>query len=420
MRGDILIAQALNECFFMKQGIMEQMASFLSEGMKIDKVVPSIANNSVNMRRIGNIGVIEIDGAMYKKDMSGFCMSVASYQTILGYINSAKEMYNAKEIAVLGFRVSTPGGGVYGLDEVERAISNLEMPTFTHYEDIGCSAGIYAFTASDEITASPMTELGSIGTVVQMQKSNDDTITITSSRAKNKRLDLNTKEGKNKLQEHLDIYENKFYEVVTKNTGFDAKKIEEEFDNGGTIMAETAAYIGFIKEVIAFEDLIAEKLEKYKNMGGNQSAMPTASSDKLANSNLGASMEFNKENFDVLLESRKHLNENIKMLNTHLEEKTSVLEATAAKLTEATAKITEAEGKIESYKTTVVARLQEASASKVDLVTALAMVNAGSDEEATKLALDAKPTKALNQGEGADTKESGILAFCSQNKGSIR
>jgi HK97 family phage prohead protease len=144
-------------------------------------------------------------------------------------------------------------------------------------------------------------------------------------------------------------------------------------------------------------------------------------SDKLANSNLGVSMEFNETNFNILLESREHLNGNIAKLNTIVEEKTSALEASETRLAEATQKLSEAEAGMENYKNVVTTRLSEAKATGVDMDTALAMLDAETDEDASKIALDSKSnTSALNQGEGEPSEKSAILAWAEQNKGSIR
>jgi hypothetical protein len=49
------------------------------------------------------------------------------------------------------------------------------------------------------------------------------------------------------------------------------------------------------------------------------------------------------------------------------------------------------------------------------------MLDAETDEDASKIALDSKSnTSALNQGEGEPSEKSAILAWAEQNKGSIR
>ena len=441
MRGDVLIAQALGEYFFVKPSVMNSLTEFLSSGIQIEQNIqniPNKANNSVILQKITNekngksLAVLAVDGAMYKKDMSGFCMSVASYQKIQEKMSEAKAMYDRNEISKLVFRVTTPGGGVHGLDAMETAIRRLNMPTITFAEDQMCSAGVYGFTATDKLYAAPMTEIGSIGTVVQVVKDKDKEVkTYTSRRAKNKRLNLDKEEDVKKLEEELNVYEDRFYQVVEKNTGFTATQIEKEFNEGGTIMSEKAFEIGFIDGIMVFEDLIEKELN---NMGGENTAMPNADSKKLANSNLGVSMEFNQENFNalenenkVLLANRQTMQRREETLKMELENATSALDAKekeiAALKADMETKLSEAELEKENYKSVVATRLKEASASNVDVNVALAMVDAPSEEEASRLALAAKSnTEALKQGNGeqSEDKKSDILAFCEKNKGSIR
>ncbi len=395
MRTDILYAQMMNEVFFVQPSVMKSLTSLMNDGIPRNEAMPSVANESVVLQKINNIAIINIDGAMYKKDMSGLCMNVASYQKIALCINQAVKMYQADEVIKLGFRVTTPGGTIYGLDALHTIITKIEMPTFTLFEDLGASAGIYAFTATDKVYASPMTELGSIGAVVTFMKDKDDKmVSITSSRAKNKRLNLEKKEDLKKVQAKLDVYENRFYEVVEQNTGFTAEQIEKEFDNGSTIMADKALEIGFIDDIITFEDLIE------RESGGSSAAIP-GSTAKLANkSKIGATMKFDRENldateqsFNTLLESRGHLNANIKELNFKLKESAANLETKETELKEVTKKL---ELKEAEHKTTT-ARLQEASTTKVDAETALKMVSAESDEEASKIALSSTDTTPINQ-----------------------
>jgi Periplasmic serine proteases (ClpP class) len=356
---------------------------------------------------------------MHRKAVVGLCETVASYQGILKAIDMVEQLKKEDKIDNCLFRITSVGGTAAQVDLVEEAISNMSMPTSTLYEVIGASAAIYAFSAANKIYATRHTKLGSIGAVAifEKQKEDSDKIVMVSKRAENKIFDITDKKHKEKYQSDLDILEEDFYKVIEKNTGFTAKDIEEKFDKGGVITADKAKEIGFITEVISYSKLI-EKLNST-----NTAAMPS-DSEKIVNIEKGANMEFTEENFKLLIANRNTLQGRLDSISLQLETVTAALvtkdEEIESLKADIDSKLSGAKAEIENYKTTVSTRLQEASASKVDLVTALAMVNASSDEEATKLALDANPTQALNQGEGADKKESGILAFCSQNKGSIR
>lgn len=409
----------LHEVFLVEPIVLEGfMKNINNTGFLVGSEI-SDTNNFVSLSIDKRTAVISVDGAMHRKAVVGLCETVASYQGILKAIDMVEQLKKEDKIDNCLFRITSVGGTAAQVDLVEEAISNMSMPTSTLYEVIGASAAIYAFSAANKIYATRHTKLGSIGAVAifEKQKEDSDKIVMVSKRAENKIFDITDKKHKEKYQSDLDILEEDFYKVIEKNTGFTAKDIEEKFDKGGVITADKAKEIGFITEVISYSKLI-EKLNS-----SNTAAMPS-DSEKIVNIEKGANMEFTEENFKLLIANRNTLQGRLDSISLQLETVTAALvtkdEEIESLKADIDSKLSGAKAEIENYKTTVSTRLQEASASKVDLVTALAMVNASSDEEATKLALDANPTQALNQGEGADKKESGILAFCSQNKGSIR
>jgi hypothetical protein len=195
----------------------------------------------------------------------------------------------------------------------------------------------------------------------------------------------------------LNSYEDIFYSRVMRNTGMTAFEIRQNFNNGDMIFASDAKENGFVKEITTFH-----KLMKSLNMGST--FVPTASvseSSTSDNSNeikTGADMEFNRENFDILLESRKHLNGNIEALNTQIKDGATALEALQADMNSVEAKATEATEKLDSFKAETTTRMQEAISTGVPLEVALSMINATTAEDSSKLAIDAKESEGhLNQ-----------------------
>lgn len=60
-------------------------------------------------------------------------------------------------------RMDTPGGTVSGTDELANAIASTTVPVFVHASGMLASAGMWAASAANEISATPMTAIGSIG-----------------------------------------------------------------------------------------------------------------------------------------------------------------------------------------------------------------------------------------------------------------
>ena len=126
--------------------------------------------------------------------------------------------------------------------------------------------------------------------------------------------------------------------------------------------------------------------------------------EKIVNQIKGEGMEYNEENFNILTEQNKVFTARITTLNsrvanltddntalqTSLDAKTTELKGMSDKLSEA-----KKEAKVE-----VAARLTEANASNVTSIdTMIAMVNADTEEDASKIAIDASKSESLKQTE---------------------
>lgn len=141
-----------------------------------------------------------------------------------------------------------------------------------------------------------------------------------------------------------------------------------------------------------------------ENMGGTNTAMPS-DNVKLVNSTAGEAMAIT-ENDIKILETRvaqrdqkiELLEDDKELLSSKLDKVNAALETKDSENAILTNKLSEAEGKNES----VMSRLNEAIASNVDVKTALAMVNASTDEDASVLALDANKQTPITGGDIAN------------------
>lgn len=410
MRGDLILQELSKEPVLVKESTAMSILTILANGVGV-ATTTQVANDSVTYEKVGKVAVISVDGVMYKKSMGGLCGDVAAYSDIIRAIDKAEA---DDSVNTLLFRVDTPGGSVAGLEEVWSRITACKKKTVTAYENLGASAGIYAFTASDKVYAtSKNTELGSIGVVagyVLPDENGKKVVEIVSSRAPNKRCALG-EDCKAKLQAKIDVLENVFFERVQMNTGFTATQIQETFNHGDTIFADKALEAGFIDGIIPFKNI----LDSLQTGGAINTAMPAVvSTEKLAyQATKGENtMEFSKENFDALLASHEaltagnaSLTEENKVLRAHGETMRARNTDLAKSLDEANAALAKAsEGKIEAA--VAISRVQEAFAVGASVDTVVAMIKAESAESASKIALDSKPTQALTpQEQGATVSD---------------
>jgi len=256
MRGDYLKSALSQEFFMLHPKTMNALEIFVNADERSD-VELSTADNSVVTNIIGNVGVISIEGAMYKKSAVGLCTSVLSYGDIKTEI---KKMENNEQVDTVVYLVDTPGGVVTdAADEVADLILNSSKKTIAIAKDTMASGGMWIFSACDEIYASSnLTEFGSVGVRGGFVEEKDEKkiYKAVSKNAKNKDCSLSGK-CKEKLHTQLDTIEEEFYSRLEKNTGFNKDFFIKEFNEGDTIFAPQAIKIGFIKDIISVDNFIS-------------------------------------------------------------------------------------------------------------------------------------------------------------------
>ena len=260
MRTQQIKSFLLKNKFAIKEDFLQGIINTVNAGVEKVEVANDVSpSHSLEIR--DNIAIITVDGAMTKKNtwINAMCGGFASYDILFGYIDKAEKDVNVDTIV---FNIDTPGGMVDGVDEIGEKIYNSKKRTITYYNNLGASAGIWAFSSSKEIYANQTAELGSIGVVLTYLEDNEENnqVTILSKRAENKRG-----RGVEAWQEKINEIENIFYSRVTRNTGLSSEQIENGFNKGETITAQAAQELGFIQGITTFDKLISS-LEKKENI----------------------------------------------------------------------------------------------------------------------------------------------------------
>ena len=285
MRADYIKQYLGQGIFAVCPRFMENIVDVVNSG-EIAKETITEVTPAHSYTKENNVAIITVDGAMSKRNtwMNAMCGGFASYDIIGNYIDMAEK---DKDIDTILFAIDTPGGEVAGVDEVGEKIFNSNKKTITHYSNLGASAGIWAFSASDEIYASETTLIGSIGVIsgYYKEKENENKVVMVSKNAKNKNCSLNGN-CEQKIQSRIDKIEDIFYSRVTRNTKLTKEEISSKFNFGDVVSAEEAKEIGFLKNVISFDALkktlvvgtVPAKSKpvkstfKEKNMAGNENA----------------------------------------------------------------------------------------------------------------------------------------------------
>jgi ClpP class serine protease len=152
----------------------------------------------------------------------------------------------------------TPGGQTSGISELSQMIHNANKPVHAFVANQACSAGYWLASACDSITCSSTSLLGSIGTIMQISRNEeDDTETFISAQSPFKNVSPSTDEGKQAYQSIVDKMTEVFISDVAAYRGVSVEAVMEGFGKGGVFVGQDAVKAGLADSVGTLEDLLS-------------------------------------------------------------------------------------------------------------------------------------------------------------------
>jgi ClpP class serine protease len=168
------------------------------------------------------------------------------YSEIVNAISIAENDENVKNITL---DVDSPGGHIDGLFQAMEALQAADKPITGVVRNQAASAAYMLISQSDDIVAAhEAARVGSIG-VVQTFFTDDDEVTITSSKAPKKRPDVNTDEGRSVVVEQLDALHDLFVSQIAQGRGVSVDTVNTDFGQGAMLLADTAKRKGMIDSI---------------------------------------------------------------------------------------------------------------------------------------------------------------------------
>ena len=169
-----------------------------------------------------------------------------TYPEIISALAEADQDDNVTDATL---KIESPGGNFEGLFDVLDAISKFNKPIVAVVSNM-CASAAYAIAAqTDNITASNHAALiGSIGVAADF-RIDENTVTITSTDAPDKRPDITTEEGKAVVRKQLDAMHDIFVEAIASGRNIMTNQINANFGQGATVLANEALKRGMIDAV---------------------------------------------------------------------------------------------------------------------------------------------------------------------------
>ncbi len=245
-----------------------------TERKDIQEITAIIKSETQNMGDLFEIkdGVahIPIIGELSEKPSLSAALFGADQTTFGSIIDNINKAMDFPMVEKIIFEIDSPGGTVDGTDQTAMAIRAIDKPTEAHIHNMAASAAFWLAAQTDKIVAlNPVVEVGSIGVAVEIfddseadKKAGIKIHTIVSSGAEDKRPDVATKGGRDKIKERWKEIDEVFVQRIAEGRGVSEETVREDFGKGSVLIASKALEAGMIDAIMDGGQLIQAKGHK--------------------------------------------------------------------------------------------------------------------------------------------------------------
>lgn len=251
----------------------------------------------LHLEKIGNTAILSIQGGLvnghqwWHEYVVGHLTSYEAIKDAVAILNQAADVSNVI------VRIESPGGYVSGVDSASRALSSLKTNKniTVHSDTIAASAGYWLMSSLPNVYASPMAQIGNIGTLLLVpdysEAYNKAGIKFHVFKAgKEKGYGLSetefTEEEKASLQEYVEKSNNFFLTHVSRHRNLMISETDK-WGEAQTFFAGEALSVGLIDGVATLEELVG-RISASTNNGESDMVI---SQEKLAQISAGAAPE---------------------------------------------------------------------------------------------------------------------------------
>ncbi|MEY9238511.1 ClpP class serine protease [Bradyrhizobium japonicum] len=269
VRNPLIFDAALTANWAMEEGALRQIMEIAARENQITPQMLEAYRGQELERadratRRGNVAVIDVAGPLFKRAnlMTTFCGATA-YETVRRDLQAAMDNASIRSILL---NIHSPGGEAAGVAELATAINEVrgKKPIVSYAGDQAASAAFWLGVAGDEFLIGPTAALGSMGVVAGYRDTSAQdaargikTIEFVSSQSPYKRVDINTQEGRDRVQARVDAMAAVFVETVAKYRGVSVEHALERFGQGDVLIGKAAVDAGMADGVATFEQVLA-------------------------------------------------------------------------------------------------------------------------------------------------------------------
>jgi signal peptide peptidase SppA len=229
---------------------------------EIDAASPSFMEDSTG----GAVAVLPLFGVMMQRvsglaEMSG-ATSTEKFKT------EFRKLVNNAAVKSIIIDVDSPGGSVYGTDELASEIraAASKKTVVAVADSLMASAAYYASSGASEIVASPSSEVGSIGVLAvhydYSEQAAMEGVKPTLIKAGKFKAEGHPDfplgdEAEQHIQEEVDRYYGMFLKAVSAGRGVSVERVRSGFGEGRVFGAQEALRAGMVDRVATLDETIA-------------------------------------------------------------------------------------------------------------------------------------------------------------------
>ena len=250
--------------------IMKMLAPRLNNVCAVD--FEAVAKRQV--QQVGNkVVVLPLVGTMTQRaDMFTQCSGMLSTDAFGKQID---QLANDPSIKSIILDIDSPGGSVYGLEELTAKIRSAasKKRVISVANSMMASAAYYVGSAATKTVAAPGSQVGSIGTIAVHV---DESVALESegvkytfiTAGKYKALGNNaeplTAEAQVYYQDQVDQYYDMFLGAVAKNRGVAKALVKSDYGQGKILSAKDALKVGMVDQIRTLDEVIETELRRYQ------------------------------------------------------------------------------------------------------------------------------------------------------------
>jgi signal peptide peptidase SppA len=232
-------------------------------------------------RRVNSVAVLPLFGTIFPRANLMTDMSGATSAETFG--KKFAELLKDPNVGAIVIDVNSPGGAVYGIDEVSKQIFEArgQKPIVAVANHLMASAAYWIGTAADEVVITPSGDVGSVGVFAiheDWSKALDEEgINVSLISAGKYKVEGNPyqplgEEARAAIQASVDEVYDTFLEAVARNRGVGPAVVRNGFGEGRVVSAREAVKLGMADRIDTLEGTINRLLGNNVPAGASSAA----------------------------------------------------------------------------------------------------------------------------------------------------